>query len=155
MPDEGDEVYYSNTWLVLSNFDAQEALKRLCKPNSWHPKPKSKDLTLQTRLLLLFVQYNIFSWGGHRSEPSYMDMWLVDFIMCGRKVNLAYLIVQHMVNVLSFAYSVLPYNMFLTTIFCHFGIELDGETNIRFNKPSDAIDNSYIAQLGYKYHGNE
>ena len=97
---EGDEVYDTNNWLILSNFDPQGALKRLCKLSSWHPKSKSKDLTLQARLLLLFVQHNILPQGGHRSEPSYLDLWLVDSILCGSKVNLGFLIVQHMTNVL-------------------------------------------------------
>ena len=60
---DGDEVYDTNSWPILPNFDAKAALKRLCKPNSWNPKPKSKNLTLQARLLLLFVQHNIFPWG--------------------------------------------------------------------------------------------
>ena len=81
------------------------------------PKPKSKDLTLQVRLILLFIQHNILPRGGHRSEPSYIDLWLVDYIMCGRKVNLGYLIVQHIANVLTSAHSVLPYGMLLTIIF--------------------------------------
>ena len=46
MLNEGNEVYDLNNWPVLSNFDAQAALKRFCKPKSWHPKPKSKYLTL-------------------------------------------------------------------------------------------------------------
>ena len=115
--DEDVEVYDSNNWSNLSNFDAQAALKRLCKSGSWYPTPKSKDLTLQARILLLFVQHNLLPWGAHRSEPSYMDLWLVDSIFCGRKVKLGFLIVQHIVNILSSAHSVLPYGMLLTTIF--------------------------------------
>ena len=52
---DSDEVYDSNNWPILPNFDAKVALKRLCKPDSWHPKPKSKHITLQARLLLIFV----------------------------------------------------------------------------------------------------
>ena len=115
--DDGDEVYDSNNWLIQSNFDAQVPLKHLCKPKSWHLKLKSKDLILQARLLLLFVQHNILIGGGHRSESFYMNLWLVDSILYGRKVNLGFLIVQHMANVLSSTRNVLPYGMFLTTIF--------------------------------------
>ena len=91
--DKGDEVFNSNNWPILYNFNPQEALKKLCKPNSLNQKLKLKDLTLQTRLILLFVQHNILPQGGHRSEPSYIDLRLVDCILCGRKVNLGYLIV--------------------------------------------------------------
>ena len=74
-----------------------------------------------------------------------MDLWLVYSILLGRKVNLGFMIIKHMANVLTSSYSVVPYGMLLTTIFCHFGLNLDSETDIRMSKPSDAIDNSCIA----------
>ena len=69
------------------------------------------------RLLLLFVQHNIIPTGGHRSEPSYFDLWLVDCILCGRKVNLGYLMVQQMSNLLTSVHDILPYGMVLTLMF--------------------------------------
>ena len=33
-PNEGDDVYESNSWQTLDNFDPQAALARLCKPNA-------------------------------------------------------------------------------------------------------------------------
>ena len=44
---------------------------------------------------------------------------------------------------------------FSPPFFCHFGLNLDGEIDIRMSKPSDAIDHSYIARLGYELHGHE
>ena len=52
---EGDEVYDTNNWPILPNLHPQHAFKKLCKMGSWYPKPKSKDLTLQARFLLLFI----------------------------------------------------------------------------------------------------
>ena len=148
---DGDEVYDSNNWPIFPKFDAKAALKRICKPDFLHPKPKSKDLTLQARLLLIFVHHNILPRDGHRSEPSYMDLWLVNSILFGRKVNLGFLIIQHMTNiVLISTHSVLPYDMLLTTVFQHFDIDLDGETDIKIGKTSDAIDHSSISQLWYE-----
>ena len=72
--DEGDEVYDSENWPILSNFNANAALKSLYKPDPWYPKQKSKQLTLQAGLLLIFIQYNILPWGRHRSDPSYTDL---------------------------------------------------------------------------------
>ena len=60
-----------------------------------------------------------------------------------------------MANVLSSTHSVLPYGMLLTTIFQHFEINLDGETDICICKLSNAIDNGSISQLGYKLQRNE
>ena len=84
-----------------------------------------------------------------------MDFWLVDYILCGRKVNLGFLIVQHMANVLAFAYSVLPYDMLLATIFQHFEIGLDDKTDMCICKSSDAIDHNSVSLLGYELERNQ
>ena len=73
--------------------------------------------------------------------------------MCGRKVNLGYLIVQHMVNVLTFAHSVLPYGMLFTTLFRACDLDLDSESDIMISKLLDAIDHACIAHLGYEFDG--
>ena len=65
------------------------------------------------------------------------------------KVNLGYLIVQHMANVLTSAHSVLPYGMLFTTLFWACDLDLDSENDIRVSKPSNAIDHACIARLGY------
>ena len=84
-----------------------------------------------------------------------MDLWLVDSTLCVGKVNLGFLIVQHMTNVLASAHSVHPYDMLLTTIFQYIGIDLDGETDICICKPSYAIDNGFISRLGYELERNQ
>ena len=55
-----------------------------------------------------------------------------------------------MANVLTPTHSVFPYDMLLTTIFQHFDINWDGDTNILVCKPSDAIDNSSVPRLDYE-----
>ena len=60
-----------------------------------------------------------------------------------------------MANVLTFAHSVLPYGILLTTLFRACDLDLDSETDIRVSKPSDAIDNACIAWLGYEYNGRQ
>ena len=60
-----------------------------------------------------------------------------------------------MANVLSSATSVLLYGMLLTTIFHHFDLDLDGESDIRVCKPFDAIDNGSISRLRYELHRHE
>ena len=51
--------------------------------------------------------------------------------------------------------SVLPYGMLFTTIFRHFGLDLDYESYIQVSQPSDAIDNGSISRLGYELHGHQ
>ena len=67
---EGAEVFDSNSWSNVENFNPQECIRKLCKSNTLILKPKSIDLTLEARLILLFVQHNILPRGGHLSEPT-------------------------------------------------------------------------------------
>ena len=71
----------------------------------------------------------------------------------GHKVNLGFLIIQHMSKVLTSSRSILPYGMLLTTIFQSFGVDLDSDVDIRMSKSSDYIDNACIARLGYEFDG--
>ena len=84
-----------------------------------------------------------------------MDLWLVDSILCGRKVNLGFLIVQQIANILAFAYSIILYGILLTTIFQYFEIDLDGEIDISVYKSSNAIDNISISRLSYELLRNQ
>ena len=114
------------------------------------PNRNPKTLTL-SQAPPIFIQHNVLPVGGHRSEPFYFDLWLVDCILCGRKVNLGYLMVQQMSNLLTSAHGILPYGMILTTLFraCH--IDLSTKTDVRMPKPSDAINNACTTRLGYEY----
>ena len=71
----------------------------------------------------------------------------------GRKVNLGFLIVQHMCKVLTSSKSIIPYGMLLTTVFQSFRVDLDSEVDLRMSKSFDYIDNACIAHLGYEFDG--
>ena len=58
-----------------------------------------------------------------------------------------------MANVLTSAYSVLPYGMLLTTFSRACDLDSDNESDIRVSKPSVAIDHACITRLGYDYNG--
>ena len=151
--DEGAKVFYSNSWPIIENFKPQECLRSLCKSNALILKPKSIDLTLEARLILLFIQHNILPRGGHLRGPTYVDLWLIYSILMGCKVNLGFLIIQHMSKVLTSSRSILPYGMLLTSVFQSFGVNLDSEVDLRMSKAFDYIDNACISRLGYKFDG--
>ena len=103
------------------------------------------------RLVLIFAQHNVIPTGGHRSEPFYFDLWLIGCILSGRKVNLGYLMVQQMSNLLTSTHDILPYGMVFTLMFRACGFDLSAETDVRMPKPFDAIDNACITRLGYEF----
>ena len=76
------------------------------------------------------------------------------FHLDGEKMNLGFLIIQQMSRVLTFSKGILSYGMLLTTIFRHFALDIDSESDVRMSKPFDAIDNVCITRLGYEHDGH-
>ena len=73
--------------------------------------------------------------------------------MISSKVNLGFLIIQHTAKVFTSSRSIFPYGLLLTTIFQHFEVDLDSESDVRMSKPSDYVDNACITRLGYEHNG--
>ena len=48
-------MFDTNSWPIVENFNPQACVRYLCKSNALILKPKSIDLTLEARLILLFV----------------------------------------------------------------------------------------------------
>ena len=71
----------------------------------------------------------------------------------GRKVNLDFLIIQHMSKAITSSRSILPYGMLLTTVFQSSGVDFNSEVDIRMSKPFEYIGNACITRLGYEFDG--
>ena len=82
----------------------------------------------------------------HRDEVSYLDAFLVDFILTGIQIHVGYLMMMHMISCCDSMTRVLPYDRFLTRVFKD--VEVDLSKEIDFEAPS--IYNTYDEQsLGW------
>ncbi|KAL2466744.1 Uncharacterized protein Adt_42595 [Abeliophyllum distichum] len=62
---------------------------------------------------------------GHHDEVNHYDVFLLDSILLGRKLDFPYIMIQHMNSVLSGTRpKALPYDMILTKVFDHFGVSV-------------------------------
>ncbi|KAF1895935.1 hypothetical protein Lal_00033940 [Lupinus albus] len=64
------------------------------------------------------------------------------------KINWAKMIMQQMWHVRGFQ-SPLPYAIFITKILEHFGISLDGETNVALNLRESKVDIEVVHKMGF------
>ncbi|KAL2511333.1 Uncharacterized protein Adt_16933 [Abeliophyllum distichum] len=85
----------------------------------------TNQLILTCRVLHNIIAHIIVPRKGHHDEVNHYDVFLLDSILLGRKLNFPYIMIQHMNSVLSGTRpKALPYGMILTKVFEHFGVSV-------------------------------
>ncbi|KAL2454479.1 Uncharacterized protein Adt_48021 [Abeliophyllum distichum] len=83
----------------------------------------TNQLTLPCRVLHNIIAHIIVPRKGYLDEVNHYDVFLLDSILSGRKLDFSYIMIQHMTSVLSGTRpKALPYGMILTKNFQHFEI---------------------------------
>ncbi|KAL2519060.1 Uncharacterized protein Adt_15307 [Abeliophyllum distichum] len=83
----------------------------------------TNQLTLPCRVLHNIIAHIIVLCKGHLDEVNHYDVFLLDSIFRGCKLDFSYIMIQHMTSVLSGTRpKMLPYEMILTKHFQHFEI---------------------------------
>ncbi|WJZ84204.1 hypothetical protein VitviT2T_003819 [Vitis vinifera] len=148
IPNEGVCLYEAKKWPRVEGFKPAEALQRLCGyPRS--DRPTSHLLTVLSRILHHMISYIFIPKGGHRDDVSFLEAFLVDNILTERKVNVGYIIFQHMKACSINEDSVLPYGMFITKIVKYFNVNLRNETDGKKLKSFDTYDRASLRRMHF------
>ena len=135
-------LYESKKWLKVDGFKPIEVVQRLCSYNKaiMTNKPTSQTLTLLSRTLQHMISYTFIPKGAHQDDVSFFEAFLVDNIPIERKINMRYIIFQHMkVCPLSEDF-VLPYEMFITKIVKFFNVNLHRKSDSKKLKSFDTYN---------------
>ncbi|KAL2474870.1 Uncharacterized protein Adt_35606 [Abeliophyllum distichum] len=90
---------------------------------------------------------SLFPQKGHHDEVNHYDIFLLDSILLGRKLDFLYIMIQHMNSVLSGSrLKALPYGMILTKVFEHFGVS-DLNTIALVPKATDTINTLTLKRM--------
>ncbi|KAL6314472.1 hypothetical protein AAG906_025957 [Vitis piasezkii] len=100
IPSVGLRVYESKVWPTVPGFEPREAIQRLCGlPDAQGMgKPSAHSLTVISRILHHMVCSILLPRGGHRDEVSYLEAFIVDSILTGRRIHVGYLMMMHMIS---------------------------------------------------------
>ncbi|KAL6339867.1 hypothetical protein AAG906_034955 [Vitis piasezkii] len=89
IPPGGLRVYDAKAWPTVPGFDPRDAIQRMCglanAPGLG--KPSAHSLTVTCRVLHHMIAYILLPRGGHRDEVSYLEAFLIDSIMTGRRID--------------------------------------------------------------------
>ena len=78
--------------------------------------------------------------GGHRDKVSYLEVFIVDSILTGRRIYVGFLMMMHMISCVESTNRVLTYSRFLTQVFKDVGVDLSKETDFEAPTSYDTYD---------------
>ncbi|KAL2505369.1 Uncharacterized protein Adt_20990 [Abeliophyllum distichum] len=126
LEDGGIRLYTTKTIPHIQEYNPVEAC---CRVTGKHfeavVRLSTNQLTLMCHVLHNIIAQIIVPRKGHLDEVNHYDVFLLDSILRGCKLDFSYIMIQHMSCVLSDTRAkALPYGMILTKIFQHFEVPI-------------------------------
>ncbi|KAF1880031.1 hypothetical protein Lal_00022158 [Lupinus albus] len=149
---EWDDYARKKFYLSICRISKEEIERR--KQQSLGETVKNRDilsvgyLTLEDRLVHYFLTYVILPKFSNHSQISDIELQLMYAIKFNTKINWTKMIMQQMWHVRG-SQSLLPYAIFITKIFEHFGVSLDGETKVALNLRESKVDIEVVHKMGF------
>ncbi|KAL2480401.1 Uncharacterized protein Adt_33367 [Abeliophyllum distichum] len=140
LEDGGVRLYTTKTIPHTDDYDPIEAC---CQVIGKHfevaIRLSTNQLTLPCHVLHNIIPHIIVPRKGHLDEVNHYDVFLLDSILRGRKIDFSYIMMQHMNYVLSGTRpKALPYGMILTKKIQHFEISFHDSVAV-LPKATDTI----------------
>ncbi|CAL1383315.1 unnamed protein product [Linum trigynum] len=135
-PNEGKRINSYTAWNE-THISRAKQIQTVCvldEEEDGRSRPTSNHLIVQARVLHHMFSYNILPKGGHRETVTYFDMELLTNLLSDVKVNLPFLIFNHMLTAAESSNMNLPHGMILTLLFEHFNVDLSGEVGLRISR---------------------
>ena len=148
----GLRVYESKGWPTVAGFEPTEAIQRMCglADARGMGKPSAHSLTVRSRILHHMILYILLPRGGHRDEVSYLEAFIIDSIMRGRRIDVGYVMMMHMLACCESSTRVLPYGRFLTRVFKDAGVDLSKEQDFEAPSSYDTYDEQSLARMKFE-----
>ncbi|RVW22362.1 hypothetical protein CK203_096192 [Vitis vinifera] len=149
IPPGGLRVYDAKAWPTVPGFDPREAIQRMCglADAPGLGKPSAHSLTVTCRVLHHMIAYILLPHGGHRDEVSYLEAFLIDSIMTGRRIDVGYVMMMHMMACCERPKRILPYGRFMTRVFKDAGVDLSREQEVEGPSSYDTYDEQSMARM--------
>ena len=124
-------VYESKAWPTMPGFEPREAIQRMCNLENAQAMVKlsAHSLTVISQVLHHMICSILLPQGGHQDEVSYLEAFLVNSILTGRRIHVGYLMMMRMISCYESTIRVLSYGRFLTRVFKDVKVDLSRETD--------------------------
>ncbi|GAV81419.1 hypothetical protein CFOL_v3_24874, partial [Cephalotus follicularis] len=149
---EGPRGWNQRNWLVNENFDKVECVKLLFGENADFMQRKyTRNLSLHHRFLHHAVATHILPKAGGFDEVTHMEAYTMYHLITGKKINVPYLIINHMHAIHNRENARLGYSNIITKILLYFEIDLTEEIHHPLQSV-DKLGKGTLGRMGFKKH---
>ena len=113
-------------------------------------KPSAHSLIVTSQVLHHMICSILLPHGGHRDEVSYLEAFIVNSIIIGRRIHVGYLMMMHMISCVESLTQVLPYGCFLTRVFKDSRVDLSRETDFEAPTSYDTYDEQSLGRMKFE-----
>ena len=113
-------------------------------------KPLAHSLIVPSQVLHHMICSILLPRGGDRDEVSYLEAFIVDSILTGRRIHVGYLMIMHMISCVESTTRVLPYDCFLTRVFKDARVDLSRETDFEAPTSYDTYDEQSLGRMKFE-----
>ncbi|KAL2471305.1 Uncharacterized protein Adt_39441 [Abeliophyllum distichum] len=148
LEDGGIHLY---TTKIIPHIEEYNPVEACCRVTEKHFEAairlNSNQLTLLCHVLHNIITHIIVPRKGHLDEVNHYDVFLLDSILRGRKLDFSYIMIQYISCVLSGTRAkALPYGMILTKIFQHFKVSVR-DSVVLLPKATDTINTLTLKRM--------
>ncbi|GAV76905.1 hypothetical protein CFOL_v3_20378 [Cephalotus follicularis] len=152
IPREGPRGWNQRNWLVNENFDKVECVKLLFGENAdFMKRMYTRNLSLHHRFLHRVVATHILPKAGGFDEVTHMEAYTMYHLITGKRINVPYLIINHMHAIHDRENARLAYSNIITKILLHFEIDITGEVHHPLQNV-DKLGKGTLERMGFKKH---
>ncbi|GAV69139.1 hypothetical protein CFOL_v3_12640, partial [Cephalotus follicularis] len=152
IPREGPRGWNQRNWLINENFDKEECVKLLFGKNAdFMQRMYTRNLSLRHRFLHHVVCTHILPKAGGFDEVTHMEAYTMYHLITEKKINVPYLIINHMLAIHDRENTRLGYSNIITKILQFFEIDLTGEVHHPLQS-ADKLGKGTLGRMGFKKH---
>ncbi|GAV74702.1 hypothetical protein CFOL_v3_18182, partial [Cephalotus follicularis] len=151
-PNGGAMGWNQRSWVTSSDFDKQDCVRVLFGENA-DPVQRmyTRNLPLDYRFLHHAVCTHILPKAGGFDEVTHMEAYTMYHFITGRRINVPFLLVNHMNSIHDRENARLGYSNIITKILQYFHIDLTGEVHHDLQS-ADKLGKGTLGRMGFKKH---
>ncbi|GAV89153.1 hypothetical protein CFOL_v3_32572, partial [Cephalotus follicularis] len=152
VPNVGARGWNQRSWVTRQDFNRQDCVTLLFGENADHvQRMYTRNLPLHYRFLHRAVCTHILPKAGGFDEVTHMEAYTMYHLITGRKINVLFLMLNHMHAIHDRENARLGYSNIITKILHFFNVNLTGEVNHPLQSV-DKLGKGTLGRMGFKKH---
>ncbi|GAV78631.1 hypothetical protein CFOL_v3_22096, partial [Cephalotus follicularis] len=152
IPNEGARGWNQRSWVTSPDFNRQDCVNVLFGENADHVQHMyTRNLPLDYRFLHRVVCMHILPKAGGFDEVTHMEAYTMHHFITGRRINVPFLLINHMTSIHDRENARLWYSNVITKILQHFHIDQTGEVHHDLQS-ADKLGKGTLGRMGFKKH---